>query len=137
MTLPTSFMKLLILHKIGTRVTTEFMLKFDLTVEQFLLCPHSLPASTLAASHDLVQSSPLLRVTVVLLSFVAKRRNAHMTYARSSTEPKDCNICRIATPLPKSGITSSRMHVYTHTHTHSQLVSCVAVKNCVQALSCV
>lgn len=103
------------------------MLKSELGVDQFVLCPHPYPASSLAVSHDLVQSSPLLRVTVVLLLFAAKGRNVCMTNVRSSTGPKDCNIGRIATPLPKHGITSSRMNAHTR---HSQLVPRVAVKSC-------
>lgn len=106
------------------------MLKSELTVDQFLLCPHPYPASSSAVSHDLVQSSPLLRVTVVLLLFVAKGRDVHMTYARLSTGPKDCNIGRIATPLPKRGITSRRMHGHTRTQSVSATCGCRAVTMC-------
>lgn len=111
------------------------MLKSELAVDQFVLCPHAYPASSSAVSHDLVQSSPLLRVTVVLLLFAAKGRNVCMTNVRSSTGPKDCNIGRIATPLPKHGITSSRMNAHTRAQSVSATCGCQELSQCVQALS--
>lgn len=55
---------------------------------------------------------------VVLCYFVAKGRNVHLTYARSFARPADCNIGRIATPLPKCGIASSNACARTDTVTH-------------------
>lgn len=58
-----------------------------------------------------------------------------MTYARSSTGPPDCNIGRIATPLPKHGITSSIMHAHTRIQSVSATCGCQGLSECVQALS--
>lgn len=46
-------------------------------------------------SHELLQSSPSLRVSSAL---IAEGRNVHMTYARSSPDLKDCLLGRITTP---------------------------------------
>lgn len=58
-----------------------------------------------------------------------------MTYGRSSSGPPDCNIGRIATPLPKRGITSSRVHAHTRIQSLSATCGCQELSQCVQALS--
>lgn len=58
-----------------------------------------------------------------------------MTYARSSAVPKDCNIGRIATPLPEHGITRRKMHARARTQWVSATCGCQELSQSVQGLS--
>lgn len=80
-------------------------------------------------SHNLGQSSP--SPSDCLNALTAERWNVHMTYARTSPDPKDCFLGRIATPLPKRG---SRTHVNARSQSVSATCACQELSQCVQAL---
>lgn len=90
------------------------------------------PVTSSAVSHDLVQSSPLLILSCCVAVILLLREGmATWPMPGSSIGPPNCNIGRIATPLPKRGITSSRVHAHTRIQSVSATCGCPGLSRAV------
>lgn len=114
----------------GESFSTALMQRNELTVATTFPSSSPPPAAQLSVTTPSSHPHDSDWLFMPLLS-VAKGRNVHMTYARSSAVPKNCNLGRIAAPPPKRGIAKDARCMHARARWVSATCGCqAAVTKC-------